>query len=204
MGLFLSLSGVVGGATVEVVDALSELSQRHSGYLRPATPSENEDTRMVIASGPSGATVLYPGDFMGWDAASVFLSVRLAKPTFCFHIHDGDLWMFHLYVNGTAVTAFCPIPDYWGDVSDEEFVRGDASIVAKYVPNVKAPDIERYFVRWSLEGSERTKAYPDDEYFIEDDWQLCDFMRKIGFVYPLDGNGSPVGDCFSFRAAIDN
>lgn len=205
MGLFLSLSGVVGSNSNEVVGALAEFTRKYSGYMRRATPKEDESTRLVIAPGITGDTILYPSDFLGWDDASEFLSTRLRRPTFSFHIHDGDLWMFHLYVEGRVVTAFNPIPDYWGDISEEEerLMRGDASIVAQHLPRLTASAIERYLVRWDLDAESREKAYPDDEFPAGEDWQLVDFMKKLGFIYPLDEKGEPIGECFSFRADLD-
>jgi hypothetical protein len=202
MGLFLALSGVVGGTSAEVVAALTDLSRKHSGHLRSAPATENEATRLVLAPGPAGVAVLYPSQFMDWDAASAFLSVTLGKPVFSFHIHDGDLWMFQLYVSGVLVTAFNPIPDYWGEDGDEESMRGDAAMVAKHVPGVTVAGIERYLVRWDLDAGSPGKAYPDDEFSIGEDWQLCDFLRKLGFVYPVDNRGEPLGECFSFRAKM--
>jgi hypothetical protein len=199
MGLFLALNSVVGGTSAEVVSALSEFSGKHSGHLRP---KERDATLMVIAAGKAGVTVFYPSEFLAWDDAAEFLSVRLGKQVFSFHIHDGDLWMFHLYVGGEMVTAFNPIPDYWGDVSDEEEMRGDAAIVVQHVPGVTAASIERYLVRWDLDADSPGKAYPDDEFLIGTDWQLCDFMKKLGFVYPIGADGQPLGECFSFRVEV--
>jgi len=56
-----------------------------------------------------------------WDESSAFLSRELQAPVFSFHIHDGDLWMYILHVNGLAVDQFNPVPDYWDDqISSEE------------------------------------------------------------------------------------
>jgi len=202
MGLFLGLNGVVGGEIKSVRTVLAEYGTEHSGFMRPATPAEDEATRLVIASGRTGPTILYPGEFLEWEHAGEFLSIRLGKPVFSFHIHDGDLWMFQLYVAGRAVTAFNTIPDYWGDLPEGEaaFMRGDAAVLARHVPHLAAGDVERYFVPRKLDEDEPGKAYPDDEFSMGEDWQLVDFMRKLGFVYPLDEKGEPLGECHSFRA----
>ncbi len=204
MGLFLALSGVVGCTGTEVAAALTEFAGKYSGHMRRATANEDDATRLVIAPGPAGATILYPSGFLEWDKASEFLSLRLQKPAFSFHIHDGDLWMFHLYVEGRVAAAFNPIPDYWGDISEEEerLMRGDVSVITQCVPGLKASAVERYLVRWDLDAESPGKAYPDDEFSIGEDWQLTDFMKKLGFVYPLDQKGAPMGECFGFRVDL--
>jgi hypothetical protein len=60
---------------------------------------------------------------------------------------------------------------------------------------VKRTDIERYLVRWDLDPEESKKAYADDE-FVQEDWQLLDFMRKLGLPYPLNDDGTAKGETF--------
>lgn len=161
-------------------------------------------TRLVLATGRSGETIFYPADFMDWEPAAAFLSTQLRKPVFSFHIHDGDFWMFHLYVAGALVTAFNPLPEYWGELPEAElkFMRGDAAALVPHVPGLKVADIERYLRDWD-EAEDTGKAYPDDEFEYGTDWQLVDFMRRLGFVYPLDDAGHPLGDCFAFSAKME-
>lgn len=205
MGLFLSLSGVVGGTVDETTAALAEFATAHSGEMKPMQPAKDDESVLVVAPGAGGVSALYPYEFTGWDEASGFLSKRLGNPVFSFHIHDGDLWMFYLYVDGEEVTGFNPIPDYWGDISPKEaaLLGGNADLVAKYVPGVGASSIERYFVRWDLDAAERAKAYPDDEYETCSEWQLVDFMKKLGLVYPMDDRGNRLGHCFRFTTDLE-
>ena len=108
--------------------------------------------------------------------------------------------MYLLFFNGEVVDQFNPIPDYWDDkVSDEEIesFKGNAKTIAKYVSGIQPSDIEKYLVRWDLEAEENDKAYPEDE-FTQEDWQLIDFMKKLGLPYPLDDNGNPKGQTYKF------
>jgi hypothetical protein len=135
---------------------------------------------------------------MDWDGASAFLSADLKAPVFSFHIHDGDFWMYVLYVNGDVADRFNPIPDYWDeDPGTEAFSvwKGNPDVVAQYVKAVKRKAIANYLVRWDPDAEEESKAYPGDEFGYED-WQLLDFLRKLELPYPFDDDGGATGTVF--------
>ena len=148
--------------------------------------------------GKSGnATIFFPAYFTAWEECSLFISKDLNATVFSCHIHDGDLWMYTMYVNGEITDRFCPIPDYWDEnISQEEAESwaGNAKIVAKYVPGLNAADIEKYLITWNLDKDEE-KAYADDE-FTNCDWQLVDFLRKLNLPYPIDNEGQARGEVF--------
>ena len=70
------------------------------------------------------------------------------------HIHDGDLWMFVLFVNGEEVAKFNPIPDYWGELPTEEHEKWlpAAKEVAAHVPSVRPDRISPYLREWPVDG----------------------------------------------------
>jgi len=108
--------------------------------------------------------------------------------------------MYVLFVNGEPVDQFNPIPDYWDEnMTDEDIEswKGDASVVARYAGNIQSSAIANYLTRWDLEAEEPVKAYPDDE-FDNEDWQLLDFMKKIGLPYPLYDDDMPSGQTYKF------
>jgi hypothetical protein len=117
------------------------------------------------------------------------------------HIHDGDLWMYVLYVDGKDVDRFNPDPEYWGELSDEERRKwaGNAEVLAQYWNGIRAEDVSRYLTTWDPEDPNPLKAYPDDEFSIGSDWQVVDFMKKLGLIYPDPGLGSRDGDTFCFE-----
>ena len=86
----------------------------------------------------------------------------------------------------------------WGDLDDNErqMVRGDAVKVAQLVPGLAPFSIERYFTTWDLEEDPPRMAYVDDEFHYGEDWQLVDFLKRLGFQYPLDSVGHPLGQTF--------
>lgn len=62
-------------------------------------------------------------------------------------------------------------------------MKGNAEIIAKYF-DVEAASIEKYLVHWSEDMMDK-KAYEDDEFGYED-WQMVDFMRKLGYPYEFN------------------
>ena len=64
------------------------------------------------------------------------------------------------------------------------------------MPGVDAA-IARYFLPWTDDVIDaQRKAYPDDRYPIGADWQLTDFMRRLGFVFPVDRDINTTGETF--------
>jgi hypothetical protein len=202
MGLFLSASGVLSPDGNAVRDAIASYVATTGGTFEPRAGTTNDRNIGVMQTSKSTTTVLYPEGFSDWDELSKFLSLELKKPVFSFHIHDGDLWMLVAFKDGKEVAWFNPIPDYWEPIDDDERHRwaGNAQTVASLVPGLDAASIERYFVPWAEDVlAAEQKSYDDDEFAIGVDWQLTDFMRRLGFVYPLDDTGNPTGETFYLK-----
>ena len=200
MGMFLSLSGIIGRNQEEVTGALVNYTWETGGGLEPQTSGRGHKNRCVVQEANGNTTVAYPDDFTSWDDASAFLSKELQAPAFSLHIHDGDLWMYVLYVNGEVVDRFNPVPDYWEDnlsEADMDSWKGNAGTVAQYVPGLDPVAIEKYLIRWGFTADPNNKAYPDDKH-DDEDWQLLDFMRKIGLPYPFTEDGEPSGNVYQF------
>jgi hypothetical protein len=208
MGQFLSMSGIVGGTEDPVIDMLRDYAEEHAGTLDEADLTTEDDGCLVISEGVGGVTVLYPSDFYDWDNAAQYLSLRLSKSVFSFHIHDGDLWMYCFFANGKLIDQFNPIPDYWQktDEAERRSWAGNASKIAKRVPGLAPEHISRYLVQWGddvFDADERTKAYPSDHFYYGDDWQLVDFMDKLGLDFPIDDKGEPHGGTYRFDCKSD-
>lgn len=188
MGMFLSMTSVVGKTKDEVANSLIKYAGRAGGGFEKADLSIDHYNCCVLEEANGNTTIFNPYAYLEWDESSEFISRDLNTPVFSFHIHDGDLWMYALFVNGQTVDQFNPIPDYWDEnIGDEEIQswKGNAATIVKYISSVRREDIERYLVRWVLDAEESKKAYADDE-FVQEDWQLLDFMRKLGLPYPLN------------------
>lgn len=202
MGLFLSASGIVSPDGKAVRDAITAYVANTGGTFEPCAGTTDDRNIGVLQATDATTTILYPDGFTDWDDLSKFLSLELKKPVFSFHIHDGDLWMFVAFDRGKEVAWFNPIPDYWEQIDNTErnLWAGNAQSVASLIPDLAAASIERYFVPWTDEVlATEQKAYDDDEFAIGVDWQLTDFMRRLGFVYPMDDTGTPTGESFYLK-----
>jgi hypothetical protein len=203
MGLFLSASGLSGVNVADVEASLNSFQSQRQRQFYP-TDGKTNDPGILVMSAPSDQKIflLYPDGFFEWDDLSKHLSDELRCPVFSFHIHDGDFWMFTLYVQGDEVTRFNPIPNYWDDsISEEEMEKwkGDAALICARWPGVFEDSISRYFNRWDLEKGDQDKAYSNDEFKIGQDWQLRDFIKKLGLIYPLDNSGNVLGQTYFFQ-----
>jgi len=201
MGLFLALSGVIGAEATDVKNALSDFAQSQNGGLELAEGSTDDPNIGVISRNSPNTTVVYPYEFFEWDDASKFLSEKLGRPVFSLHIHDEDLWMFVLFLNGKEIDWFNPVPEYWEDdlpIEEKKRWKGNASLIAEIIPSVNIDAIAKYLVEWNLDDEDPKKAYTDDEFTNCDCWQMCDFMKKIGLEYPIGNDGSIHGDTFRF------
>jgi hypothetical protein len=58
--------------------------------------------------------------------------------------------------------------------------------------------IGNYLFDWDLDDEDPDKAYPDDEFPFNDCWQVTDFMRRLGLIYPVDDHGKPSGATYQF------
>ncbi len=195
MGLFLTLSGVIGADESSVAGTIGSFVSTWEGTFEPMTGTTDDRHVTVISGSHGNCTIFYPNDFMGSEELSQHLSQQRQTPVFSFHIHDGDLWTFQLFDKGNLVTRFNPIPDYWDELGPAErrSWSGDADAISACIPSVPADSIRNYFVEWTDEYLnrafvDRAKAYPDDNCVYGDEWQLTDFMRRLGLEYPvLDG-----------------
>ncbi len=199
MGLFLAMSGVRSADIARIRQALESFAEAKGGLFEMRSGSTDDDGIGAIRSNARTTTLLYPQDFYSWDEYSAHLSRALQTPVFSFHIHDGDFWMFIAYRDGQEVARFNPIPEYWKplDIAEMERWSGDAEAVTALIPGLSAANIQNYFIRWTEDESwAGRKAYPDDKFEYGEDWQLTDFMRRLGFEYPLDDSGNAKGDTF--------
>jgi hypothetical protein len=202
VGLFLAASGVIGADSAAVERSIGSFANAHGGTFESRAGRPDDPKLAIIAQCGPNTTVLYPRGFIGWDELSQHLSKELQLPVFSFHIHDGDLWMFILFDKGDKVTQFNPIPEYWEELDPQEKASwaGDAQAVCQHVRGLTPDSIKNYLVEWTedVELSGR-KAYADDEFAYGNDWQLTDFMRRVGLQYPDRNDSTLDGQTFRLR-----
>jgi hypothetical protein len=195
MGLFLSMSSIVGAISAEVQACMAEYAATRRGIFEPASATTHEHQIARLTESSSGITLIYPDHFLEWDEVSAFLSLKLRKPVFSFHIHDGDFWMFILYVNGAESLKFNPIPDYFEELQPYERAQWlpTGEQVVQFVPNIRPERLAPYLIEWTDDGLEGTAHPEDSSGFV--DWQVTDFMRELGFAFcELDDP-----NCHAFR-----
>jgi hypothetical protein len=197
------MSGIAGPDSDAVTAALMQYADEHGGQMEPAEATgESFDFLIISESLPGRVSVMYPGEFMGWDDASAYLSRTLDAPVFSFHIHDDDLWMYTLFHRGEEIDHFNPIPAYWTDkISVAEIAKwkGDAAKIAALWPGIRAGQLANYLVAWDFDSGVSSKAYPDDRFAAGDSWQLTDFLRRLSLDYPIDDRGHPHGETYRFE-----
>ena len=59
--------------------------------------------------------------------------------------------------------------------------------------------MRKYLVRWDLDAETPGKAYPDDQFRYNNCFQISDFMKRLGLVYPIDDRGGVFGDTYLFE-----
>ncbi len=197
MGLFITLSCIIGKSGSEVEESLTRYAEMNGGGLQLGYIDKADPNLCTINYNGSNTTICYPYGFIEEDRSSEFISRELNAPVFVIHVHDGDLWMYLFYNNGILVDQFNPIPDYWDENLSEEEIdswKGNADKLASQIPGLKAEKITNYLTRWDLEKNGE-KAYEDD-LFKSEDWQFLDFMNKLDLPWSMDDNGEPIGNTY--------
>ncbi len=199
MGTFAEMSGVIGRNADQVIEALNVLAANEGCELKPVAVKEIGSEHLAVVNAEKGTTIFYPSGFVG-EEQSRFLSKHLNATVFWLMIYDGDFWNYTLFDRGEERDKFITDPDYFEKVSQSEKLAqtGNADIVAKYVPGLDPEQIRNYLVHLSSDDQRylEAKAYPDDESKFGEDWQLTDFMRKLGLPYIYDSENKLQGELF--------
>lgn len=206
MGLFLAMSGVANANRSAVEEVLRAYATERGGILETVSPSTDLSDALLIADSGNHVTVIYPGDFMKWDHASDCLSQKLDTSVVSLHIHDEDLWMYILFSKGEQVDQFNPIPDYWSKKmpkSEKQVWAGNSVVVAQHWPDLLPESIREYLFAWDRDEEDSDHAYDDDQFPYNDCWQVTDFMRRLGLVYPVDDQGNTNAATYRFAISGD-
>lgn len=194
MGLFLQIAIMPGCKKEEVSAFVKVVAEKYSHPF--GTSAKLSGMQYDIADlfpeeckykqYENGTSILFNNRrCVGYGDLAEAISKESGKVVLLLYIYDGDYWAYELYDNGEKIDQFDPIPDYFGEVSEEviRMSKGNADIIAKYF-SVNKADIEKYLIFWSY-GRLNNKAYEDDE-FEYCDWQMADFMRKLGYPYGFE------------------
>lgn len=183
MGLFLETAIIKGRGVFPVKKYLNNIAADSNNF--GIVPEE-----CIISANKAGTTLQFNEGTTGFEELAARLSAEAKGEVLLCYIYDDDFWGYFLYGNGKEKDIFCPIPDYFGDVSEEEVLKmaGNAAVLSETF-NVPSGRVCRYLYFWEdMEENPDEKAYPDDQYGYGT-WQMYDFIKALGFAVPEDKEG---------------
>ena len=80
MGMFLSMTSVIGRTKNEVVNSLTDYANSNGGGLEKQDLAIDNDNCCVIEEANGHTTVYYPSPYLEWDKSSQFISNQLIAP----------------------------------------------------------------------------------------------------------------------------
>lgn len=177
MGYFLAVSAFRGLAPTELATAVCEYAREHDvgGELGDGEPGD-PSTAVVYAPKDGWTVVLWPPYFNVHDVPLCSaLSGTLGVVASTVHVVDDDYWVHTLCADGRVVDRFCSEPEVrpvgW---------EGDAEALAREL------GADGGVLRAYLTEPRPARAFPDDEFTLDDFWVFTDFWRRLGVPYPDD------------------
>lgn len=196
MGLFLNIAIVKGRGVFPVKKYLRLIAEGNNNF-------GTEPGECIIKPAAKGTLVQFNTPDI-YKELAVALSVQSKGEVLFCYIYDDDFWGYYLYNNGEETGYFCPIPDYFGYIDEEEALSmssGDAEMLS-YIFDIPVERIRNYFCRWTGLNDGK-KAYPDDKYGYEA-WQVADFIEALGFSFPGIDNNNIQEDRQILKAEINS
>jgi len=187
MGLFLTMLACKVSSRDDIIEALVDV-MKHKGFSilskEKVSQITGQDNQFDVTESKNEWIQVFCPETPD-DSVPEQLSKKLNIPIFQFHIHDGNFWIYQLFVSGELKDRHNPIPDYWGKVSKEEKSswKGNPDVLVS-IFGVKKSKIEPYLSFWEKIKDDNTKAFPKDKYSIRSEWAMTDFQQKFGIEYP--------------------
>ena len=177
MGLFLDLGILKNCDKIKAKKILDAWAKDRTSDISPnecQLDEQNGDTVILLNA---------DSNFEGNAQFFKYASSKTNDAVMSLYIYDGDYWGYNLFDNGQEIDKFNPLPDYFDDIDESEIeaYKGNSDIVAQYF-NINKDSIENYLIFWTDELMDEGLAYENDEFGYED-WQLVDFMEKLGYKY---------------------
>ena len=182
MGLFLTQLALKNDSRDSVVETIISIMKKKGFILESkdkASQITGKDNEFYITSNRKGWIQIFCPEIPE-DSLPRELSKILNTPIFQFHIHDGDFWMYKLFVSGKLVDQHQPLLGY----NKKLRKKGDAKILSR-IFKVKVSKIDPYLIFWeNINNKDNPKAFSTDEYPIKNEWSMIDFQKKLGIMYP--------------------
>lgn len=173
---------VLTGALSAVGKSLSELNgQSWDPNTSTIGGIRDIETSFLAPASPTWSSVLLPlNSEFGPDLAER-ISASISGPSMVFFEFDQTAWGYGLFRSGKLDHQFWNFPE---EIDlDPDTCRGSIqSLVEEF--GVPAECLEPYLVHSPPEGF---KAFPEDEFCLDDHWVRTDFMKRLGLTYPEPG-----------------
>lgn len=137
----------------------------------------------VASAGTSWNCILLHLNSQLGEKLSIELSKSQKTTVITFLEFHQIAWGYCLYQNGRLVDQFCNDPE---EIEEEAAAyKGSIDTLIKTF-NTEESKIEPYLKHIS-EIKNSTKAFPGDEFTLDNHWVRVDFMKKLGLTYPDNG-----------------
>ncbi len=190
MGNFLAVSAVRDCSPQTVAAAIADYARRHGldAAVLTADTAVNGQRAGVFAPVDGWTTVLWPPYFNIHDIeAAIALSAATQTLVSTMHVYDDQYWVHVLARDGLVLDRFASRPTYFEPTPQEAErlgtrYKGDPAITAAAL-GVDA-DVLRPYFRHLTDDGPNGRAFPDDEFDLDNTWVLADVWRRMGITYP--------------------
>lgn len=192
MGVFLHAAVVKNGKLENIKTGIQKVAEKFPdmNIISEKCEFENND---------NGVLVIFNESANGYETLAKALSEEICVPVMLLCIYDSDGWGYFYCENGALKDLFSVCPEDASFIENEfdsqqqntEMSSNQYRDSAKFIADrfhINENEIINYYRIWTDELIEEEEAaYEDDEFTYGDCWQMADFMRKLGFLFPFGG-----------------
>lgn len=176
MGVFLH-TAVVQNKDPEKIKA--DIQKAAKKYSDMSIVSE----KCVFVNNDRSVLIIFNEEANVNEAVVKILSKEICAPVMFIYIYDGDGWGYFYCEDGIIKDFFSVCPEATRGTSPEKYKDSAKFIAERFHINVNK--IINYFKIWTDELIEdEVVAYEDDEFVYGDCWQMADFMKRLGILFP--------------------
>lgn len=153
-----------------------------------------------IVNSDKGVLIIFNEEANVDEELAKAFSKEICSPIMFLFIYDGDGWGYVYCDDGVIKDLFFVSPEAEENPSPDEYGNSAKFIAERF--NINPDTIIRYYKIWTDELIEdEVVAYDDDEFVYGDCWQMADFMKRLGIIFPYGGNSSEKSKAVSTEAA---
>lgn len=200
MGVFLYTAIVQNGNIENIRAGIQKASKKYS-YMN-IIPEKCE-----FINSDKGVLVIFNERATVHETVAKVLSKEICLPVMLWFIYDSDGWGYFYCEDGVIKDLF----SVWAEeakymesllnassqntdtlLQNKDMLTEKYNNSAKFIAerfHININEIINYYIIWTDELIEDEEAaYEDDEFTYGDCWQVVDFMRKLGFLFPNGGD----------------